>query len=250
MDHDHIASEILSVVAIVSAYFIVFTTTLVFVPKNATALRLVGVIAMFALQYIFFELVQQVLPYPSQHANVGMLSWTGFISSTEAVFVSRIDINDLSRRKGKLSQPSIGELLWRALCIYFNLRRVGTRWEIPRLRWPRQHMSRWSFLLLKLGQLVLCYVILDAVFLAPHPEMHLIAREKETLFGLGKLSAEDLIFRVVSTISFWITTLIALKFNVIVACFLSVSLGLSTPESWPYTNGPFSSLYTIRGFWG
>lgn len=234
----------LRAVVVASTYLTIFPTTLILAPKNAIATRLGATLALGCLQYLFHHLIVEMLPFPSQHSNATTLSWIAFASGAEAILVSRIDANDLSDGK---DPPRV--LLWRALCIFFNWRRVGTKWEVSNLR-RRRPQTRTRFLSTMLGQMTVCYLIVDAMMAAPPPDKQLVTRQKQTMLHLGNLSAEDVFFRLVACTSYWVISSSVNRINVNLAAFLSVLMGVSTPESVPYFLGPISAMYTIRGFWG
>jgi hypothetical protein len=175
--------------------------------------------------------------------------------------MSRVDAQQLSRgsihpgegkkqeRNQKQKRESQVDLLWRAVCLFFNLRRAGSPWEITRL-WRRRPQPRVRFLARKLVELVAMYVFIDALTVAPRPDRSLIAAEKQTLWRFSNLTTDDVVFRVTFTLGYHIMSFVAGRFNVTVWAFVTVLLGLSDPEAWPHFNGPAGSFYTVRGFWG
>jgi hypothetical protein len=80
--------------------------------------------------------------------------------------------------------------------------------------------------------------------------MRLLARGKDTLFHLGQLTSEDVVFRLGASFGLWLSSFFV---NIMLwegGAFVTVHLGLCRPEDWPQLNGPLSAIYTIRGFWG
>lgn len=247
MDSLVVTTALIEAALVAAALSVVFTTTLVFVPKNATAARLCAVAAMAGLTRLFYIPLWKVFTRPAYRANFDSLTCVAFMNSAEIVFVSRVDAMELSGGKGHPQVDTV-TLFWRAMCLLCNWRRAGTRWEIPNLKW-RGPRSRARFLATILAKLSLAYLIMDAIDSAELPEVHFFAEEKQTLFRFWKLSSEDIVFRTFATIGLWVSSLLFNYMNNTSVAFLSVLTGLSKPEAWPYVNGSLSAIYTVRGFW-
>ena len=232
-------------------YLGLFATTLVFVPKNAVLLRVAATAALVCLTYGSYRQIFQIFPYPVQHSNFACFSLIGMASAAEMILVSRVDAEQLSGATGEQHERQVGnlDLLWRAVCIFFNLRRVGTRWEVIRLR-HRKPQGRIRFLSQKLFELAVLYLLVDAITVAPRPDLSLVAREKQTLWQFSALTSEDVAFRFTFTLGYHLMAFISGRFNVTVSTFFTVLFGLSKPEAWPHFNGSLSSCFTVRGFWG
>lgn len=235
-------------VATAGALLTIHATTLVFVPKSAMQVRLGAAAAIAGLTRLLCSLLFEVTTRPSLRSAFGTLTILTGINAAEELLISRIDAGDLSDGKGH-PQTGTGTLLWRALCMAFSARRVGTRWEIPNLR-RRAPQGRARFLLSRLAKLGAAYLILDLSGSAPPPEMRLLAGGKDTLFHPGQLTSEDVVFRLGASFGFWLSSFLV---NIVVwesGAFATVLLGLCRPEDWPRLNGPLSTIYTVRGFWG
>lgn len=232
-----------------AALLIVFTTTLVLVPRSSGAARLGAVLAMAGLTYLFCDALRLVVPWRTVQVDVVMLSWVALLSGAEEVLVSRVDAIQLSH--GGRKMPGEGQLAYRALCLFFNLRRIGTRWEIQGVRrGPGRERGRWRFVLAMMARCVVAYLVADAMQLMPLPEQRLVAVAKQTPWRLWELTGEDAVFRLGSTVGLWVVTALFQTFNISVAGFVTVLLGLSKPEGWPPLFGPLRSMSSIRGFWG
>lgn len=282
--------------AVSAAFFILYTTTLMLVARSATLHRLLVCAALAGLTHLWCATLDWVVLLPSPRVDMVTLSWVACASAAEAVFVSRIDASQLlldvkgggtgsvvpRRRSRARSFPGIGLgagsaagggaparptrpgeggewwlLGWRALCVFFNLRRVGTRWEPSGVRRSSlgsaagaRDRGRLRFVLAMASRCVLCYLAVDLIGLFPRPEAHLITRDKQTLWRLWDLSAEDVGFRLSATAGIWITSYLFQTFNVSLAGLIAVGAGLSNPETWPPVFGPLWTMYSIRGFWG
>lgn len=238
-------------VALVGAYLGIFAATVVYVPKHAILLRTAATAALVSLTYRFYQQIFLILPHPAQCSNIACFTLICMASSGEIILISRADANDLSVPVGKHKDTRQGKLalLWPAVCLPFNLRRVGTPWQIERL-WLRSSQSRSRFLAQKFAELVILYLLVDAITVAPRPDRHLVASEKQTLWRFSDLTADDISFRLIFTLGYHLMSFISGRFNVTCAAFLTVLLGISEPEAWPHFNGPFSACSTMRGFWG
>lgn len=225
----------------------IFSSTVVFTRQNAILLRLNTIASLCYLNYVFHHAILDTSMTTTQKCAVCNMSWGFWVSGAEQLLLSRFDADDLidkseGRRVSRLT------LLWRGVKLYFNLRRVGVRGEISMRR--RQTSSRAQLLGSKAVELLFLYLILDIAMSAPLPEDHLVSREKETLFNLSNLSSEDLGFRFVGTLGYWLLSFVCNRFNNACAALLSLALGLSQPDEWPSLNGTIGACYTIRGFWG
>ncbi|KAF5026804.1 hypothetical protein F66182_1088 [Fusarium sp. NRRL 66182] len=227
-----------------------FAATLVFVPKNAILTRVGVTVALSCIQYTFYTSVLQTSWTAAQISDICLLSWGFYVNGTEQILLSRYDIDDVRTRAEREAGHRLGPvtLLSRAAGMYFNLRRVGLRGEVPVKH--RNSPQRGQLLLAKTVETIALYLIMDAAMSAPLPEGHLITRDKQTLIRLSNLSWQDAAFRVVSTIGYWFISYVCNRLNHACAAVLTLSLGLSKPEDWPHLNGPLSACYTVRSFWG
>jgi len=182
--------------------------------------------------------------------------WASYLSAAEFLLLSRVDAVDLSdlsskeSRKGSSRQgPGTASLAWNALCLYFNLRRSGTRWAIRNIP-RRKPQSTMRFIATTVPLWIAGYLVMNLIDLGPLPELHLVAEEKQTLLRVWELSAEDAIFRLVSCVMFWAATLFLIWLSYYAGAVVTVLLGLSTPADWPPLFGPLESTSTLGGFWG
>jgi hypothetical protein len=186
----------------------------------------------------------------AQITGISLFSWGLYANGTEQVLLSRYDADDiLTVEERRLSRRlSTATCLPRAVGVYFSLRRVGLRGEISMKK--RVSSNSILFVKTKIIECVGCYLILDAILLAPRPEGHLITREKQSLFNLSSLTREDVIFRISSSLGNWVIGYISVRLAHGFVAAVSVLLGLCKPEDWPHLNGPISSWSTVRTFWG
>ncbi len=237
-----------------SAFLILFTIVILLVPQHATVRRLTGLLALSSLTYILQETFFQLSTNPHWRAAAAPLFWIQFLSASEMLLVSRVDAAyfSASRRQSRTATTAVRAM--QVITLLWNLRRVGTKWQVKTLSaTPRSgpgSSSRNSFLLTRLTTTLLLYLVLDIMVSGPSPDSVLVSREKETLFEPGSLSLEDFIFRIIGTVSFWLSTaLINLLMSNTVAIF-SVLVGLSAPKDCPPLYGSIGEAYSVRRFWG
>lgn len=230
----------------VPAFFAVFSSTIVFTPKDAFLTRLSAVVALFAINYPIYLLVDALAPTKAFESALSVVVWCACASAGELVLISRVTPEDLTEGKEGASTVT---LLYRASCLYFNMRRVGTKWEVKDLSYSNPE-SRLGFLAHKALVMGSVMLVVDALASAPPPEPHLVTKDKETLWNFGQLSGEDVIFRSITVTVMWIMSYLINYLILSSGAVFSVALGLSEPKSCPRPhNGPFSSLTSVRGLW-
>ncbi|SCO89223.1 related to TRI7-trichothecene biosynthesis gene cluster [Fusarium oxysporum] len=249
MDHPEPGS-ISQIVILACSIPVIFASIIVFIPKSGVLSRIGAAVALSCLQYsLYASLLESSLPQ-AQITGISLFSWGLYVNGTEQVLLSRYDADDIltieERRLGR--RLSTVTRLLRAVGMYFSLRRVGLRGEISMKK--RVSSNSILFVITKIIECVGCYLILDAILLAPRPEGHLITREKQSLFNLSSLTREDVIFRISSSLGNWVIGYISVRLAHGFVAAVSVLLGLCKPEDWPHLNGPISSWSTVRTFWG
>ncbi|KAG5810590.1 hypothetical protein H9Q74_005717 [Fusarium xylarioides] len=249
MDHPE-QSSTSQIVVLACSILITFASTIFFIPRNAILSRLGAAVALSCLQNSFYtSLLTSSLP-PAQITGISLFSWGLYVNATEQILLSRYDADDVFTVKEKQSDrhlSTIGHFL-RAVSMYFSLRRVGLREEVSMKQ--RAPTSSTRFVTTRIIQCLCCYLVLDAIFLAPRPEKHLITREKQSLFNIRSLTREDVTFRFASSLGNWVIGYVSVRLAHSFVAAVSVLLGLCKPEDWPHLNGPISSWSTVRTFWG
>ncbi|KAH7159069.1 hypothetical protein DER46DRAFT_560028 [Fusarium sp. MPI-SDFR-AT-0072] len=229
---------------------VIFSSAIVFIPKSGVLSRIGVAVALSCLQYsLYTSLLESSLPQ-AQITGISLFSWGLYANGTEQVLLSRYNTDDVRTAKERRSGRSLSTVtrLLRAMGMYFSLRRVGLRGEISMKK--RVSSNSIQFVISKIVECVGCYLILDAILLAPRPEGHLITREKQSLFNLSSLTREDAIFRISSSLGNWVIGYVSVRLAHGFVAAVSVLLGLCKPEDWPHLNGPISSWSTVRTFWG
>lgn len=202
------------------------------------------------LQETFIHLCRN----PHWRAAAAALVWIQYMSASEIIWVSRLDSAHISASRGESRAETIAAQAIEVVALLWNLRRVGTRWQVKNIPTSLSSgpasWSRAQFLLRRLTTTMFAYLVLDIMISGPSPDSVLVSPQKETLFQLGVLSLEDIVFRIIGTVSFWLSTaLINLAMANSVA-ILSVLAGPSSPADCPPLYGPIGESYSIRRFWG
>lgn len=236
------------------AFLLSVAIVILLVPRTATVARFASMVALSALTYMLREAILDGCRNPQWRAVAAGLVWVQFLSASEMVWVSRVDSADVSASRGESRAESFAVQAIQVISLLWNLRRVGTRWQVKNTpassssgpaSWDRTH-----FVLRRLTTTIFAYLIMDIMVSGPSPDLVLVSPQKETLFRLGSLSLEDVIFRTIGTVSFWFSTaLINLIMSNSVA-IVSVLAGLNSPTDCPPLYGPIGEAYNIRQFWG
>ena len=233
---------------------ILYTVVILLVPAHATVTRITSLVALSTLTYMLQEMVIQLCKNPHWRAAAVPLLWIQFMSASELIWVSRVDKTHVSASRGKTRVETIPTQAMQVVTLLWNLRRVGTRWQVKNISASQSSestsQSRLRFVLRRLTTTFLAYLIVDIMIAGPSPDVVLVSSPKETLFKLSYLSLEDVIFRIIGTVSFWLITAL---FNLILTnstAILFVISGLSAPSDCPPLYGPIGDAYSVRQFWG
>lgn len=247
-------SSALSFSATLFAFLLVFIIVILLVPRQTTVTRFTSLFALCALTYKLQETLVQLCKNPHWRAAAAPLVWIQFLSASEIIWVSRVDSVHLSAKYGEYRAETIAAQAIKVIALLWNLRRVGTRWQVKTIAAGSSDgeasWSRARFVWRRLTATLFAYLVMDIMVSGPSPDLVLVGPQKETLFKLGYLSLEDIIFRTIGTVSFWLSTALI---NLIMAnsvAILSVLAGLSSPANCPPLYGPIGEAYSIRRFWG
>ena len=162
--------------------------------------------------------------------------------------------DDATWTEGYRSGPD--DTTWRALKwaahVFFSERDIGTSRQAKNIpSFPgRVVPSRAKFLLYRgcaIGGAVAYFSLLTRLSrpspdaLTPHKAMLLLSRQDMTM--------DTLIFRIVSTVVWWISIrmLLGLLYNS--ASFAGAATSLTAPRDWPPYFGSPAEAYTLRNFW-
>ena len=235
------------------AFLTLFTSVILLVPRHATIIRFSGLAALSTLTYMLQETFIQWCENPHWRATAVPFFWIQFLSASELILVSRVKF-DLVLNRGRSGYRNTLAQATQSIALLWNLRRIGTRWQVKNV--PASSSSgpaSWSrsrFVLKRLTTTFFAYLVLEIMISGPTPDSALISPQKATLFNLGSLSMDDLVFRIIATVSFWLSTaLLNLVMSNSVAIF-SVLFGLSSPADCPRLYGSIGEAYSVRQFWG
>ena len=166
-----------------------------------------------------------------------------------------LDAGGPDRYRQRRTQPS-KSLSRYTLDLLSNPRAIGQPWQakgVPPFSSldPKYVPSRAKFLAMHFASFVCCVLVLDLCAYALPPSTELYSKEAIPVFGcISGLSTNLTMFRLTSTIFFWLRLALSLIIAVDAAASVAVACGLSNPQDWPPLLGSPRELYTIRKFWG
>ena len=233
-------------------------------PKHPTSnvwrLLAVALNGICALEYI--NNAHKYVDKPSSRANLGTaIIGTAFIS-LDKLFLSRWSLDaggpEKHRRRPKPGSKSAAQRKLTQYTIDFlpNPRGIGRPWQVknvPHFSSSNPHYipSRKKFLARTAVIVVLCVLAMDVITQLTPTDSELYSLELIPLFGRTKgFSPRELMFRMQSTVIFWLNSALNLEMNVLFAALVAVGTGLNSPQDWPPLFGSVKELYTVRKFWG
>ena len=162
------------------------------------------------------------------------------------------------RKQGSETPTTWKRLQW-GLFTTTSWRNPATPWEVKNVpvfdsRDPKRVPSRASFLVHKLLTLVLCFLFIDLLGIAPQDPEHnavAFAWQKVGIFSrLSDITAEDMAIRVVVTLVGWTSIFCVLNALHCILAILAVATGMTGVDVWPPMFGSLKDCYSIRQFWG
>ncbi|KAK1970769.1 hypothetical protein LY78DRAFT_209769 [Colletotrichum sublineola] len=166
---------------------------------------------MWILSYALEQECLRFMRNSHWRAIAAPLIWIQLLSASDMVLVERASSLDF-RPQAKNPAEFLARnktALFRVLSLLWNLRRVGTRWAAKNTpAAPRQRPV--EFVCQRAATVLVAYLVLNILVSSPAPDAALIGQQKETLWNMQALSREDLIFRVIGTVSFWISVALLL----------------------------------------
>ena len=159
---------------------------------------------------------------------------------------------DYRPRQGKSSKSTSGY----TIDLLANPRGVGKAWQVKGVppfssTDPKYVPSRTKFLAQRLVSMICCILIVDLCAQAMPANKNL-----GTLDTIPVLSRKDrlptyaIVFRMISTVIFWLRSAFGLMMVTDAASIVAVGSRLSNIQDWPPLKGSPAELYTIRKFWG
>lgn len=239
------------------AFVSIYVLTVLYAPRNAVALRILSLASLAGVSWVLGVSLMRLTAIPQWRATMTTFCGIQLLNASEILCVFRVDSMSISQTASKKDnnarQGSAGTtaaIAAKTIGLLWNLRRIGTQWEIKKVA-PTRRESRTRFLTRRVSLTLLAYTVLEFLLLQPPPESRLIGSGKETLFiRKTRLSVEDIAFRVGATLGMGITVVLYNLIMVNAANISMVAVGVSRPEECPTLNGSISEAYTVRKFWG
>lgn len=236
-----------------AAFIAIFVFLVLRTPPRAANKRIAGLVVLSAVTYAMERSVVQLClnnGRPHWAAVLVALLWVQLLNASDLLLVLRVDAAQLSRLRGQGSGKFRGARS--AAGILFNSRRVGTPWRVRNTPSTAglETQSRTAFFVNRVAIMVPAYLFVDTMTSLPLPDPAFLRADKAALFPVDSLSVEDIIFRIATTISYWVTTGIVLMVMNNMGAIIGVLLGLYRPVDCPPPFGSFLEAYTIRRFWG
>ena len=213
-----------------------------------------------ALEYL--NNAHKYIDKPSSRANLGTVIVGTAFASLDKLFLSRWSLDaggpEKHRRRPKPVSKSAAKPKLTQYTTDFlpNPRGIGRPWQVKNVPHfsssdPHYTPSRTKFLMRTAVNLVLCVLIMDAVTQITPTDPEVYSLQLIPVFGRSKdFSPKELMFRMQSTVIFWLNSALNLEMNVLFAALVAVGTGLNSPQEWPPLFGSVKDLYTIRKLWG
>ncbi|CCF33717.1 cytochrome P450 monooxygenase [Colletotrichum higginsianum] len=261
MSTSHFYDGALATGAAQVAFLAAFISIIILIPAQKDTARLMGVLILALLTFGLQTGVCGWCANPHWRSAAVPLFWIQFMSASELILVrkrggtERSDATDTTKEMAEPA-PSLAVQVRRSLSLLWSLRRIGTEWQVKGASGTGALQSggthgRLSFISKRLITTSAAYLVLSTMSQAPSPDPSLISSRKQALLqGLVDLSLDDVAFRIIGTISFWICTALINLIMYNSTCLASVFLGLSGPDECPPLYGSLTSSYSIRRFWG
>jgi hypothetical protein len=230
-----------------ATFLTLFIITVLGTAPQAMFKRAVCVAMLATLTYAMESVIVPLCTTrPHWAATAASLLWVQCLSASEILLVSRVHSGQLAPQRHIVAQARS------ALGLLWNMRRIGTRWQVKNVPSVEglQKQSRSQFILRRLAATGAAYLFVDIIVSLPPAEPALLHPDKAALFPPHGLGTEDLIFRTIMTASYWITTGVLNLFMTNVGAIFAVLAGLSKPSDCPPLYGSFTDAYSIRRFWG
>ncbi|KAH9432255.1 hypothetical protein MCOR02_006958 [Pyricularia oryzae] len=226
-------------------FVFVYWYTIFKVPAGRQVLRLASIVPLACISYMAQSSLVQTCQIPQWRGIGAGLLWIQLFSAIDLIAVSRAAPShfSMSVNWGRLHAGL------QSVALLWSFRRIGTLWAVTKIR-PSYHGTRRSFLVRQVPALCIAYLLLDLGVSMPPPDLSLVQPPKQALWPLSGLSAPDLVFRLVGSISFWITVAILLYIIHTTVLIVGVVLHWWEPADCVPLFGYIQDAYSIRNFWG
>ncbi|CAG7993363.1 unnamed protein product [Penicillium salamii] len=226
--------------------------------------------ASIAIAYSIQSSVEKSFTSSKVAAYVSALCWANIANAVDILCLSRVTYTkqlewerattkqDLKKSQVlDCSKFSWGRLLW-AIELPFNLRRIGTPWQIknipPFYRANSQYIpSRLEFLRYRFVVLCLALLTLGLLYRGENDEFlhEMFSTEKQRALYRGKnVSAKEALSHLSLVGSYWVSLRASHQLLYSVCAILSVGLGMHEPASWPLGGASPAEAWSLRRFWG
>ncbi|KAM5354808.1 hypothetical protein ACJ41O_001454 [Fusarium nematophilum] len=264
LDHHSMAASYVKCLSLLLAASLPSAFIIALIPKSGihSLARYAWVVVIFSIGKELFQEVSATITSIAINDLVnGYLAFV-LLQCCNLLVISRLDEEHLLKSHVfQLSDGFLYKFFCRA-CLMFNLRGVGTPWQIKRLNeFPRFYCghsrdgkpTRGWYLVRQLLIISWQYLFLDIVFTS---SMDTPPEDTERLFGHGKeflyldATTEQWAARIgVSLVSWLGPARVTIDMAYRSVSVASVLLGLTPPEAWPPLFGSIWEAYTIRGCW-
>ncbi|XPS78861.1 hypothetical protein M3J09_010864 [Ascochyta lentis] len=230
------------------AFLLTYSCAIILLPPGRKGYRRLSVVALTYITYITQTSLLETCLNPQWRGIGTPLLWIQLLSASELITVSSVSPSTFLRtyQASKLSTVAV---IFQGVLLLWNLRRIGTLWAAKNVP-PRSQQNFLQFVAGRFLRLSFAYVLLDLCVSAPDPSQHLLQVPKQTLWRLWGLSVEDVVFRIVGSISFWISVALLLFFLHGTANTVGVILNLWQPGDCAPLFGSIREAYSLRKFWG
>ncbi|KAF4830797.1 Acetyltransferase TRI7 [Colletotrichum tropicale] len=229
-------------------------------PSSVTRYAWIAVVPFIA-RHLLVQLSGITTSYVLNTVAMGQLCLV-LLQSCNFLVVTRLDTDHFV--KGNIYRPSDGLVhkLRGVIGLMFNLRGIGTPWQISRINPAPQSLDKHTengklrkgpWVARQLQIIFWQYLFLDFTYLS---SLDTSPEDAEKLFGPGKeflyinANAEQWGARVaVGLISWLAPARVTMDIVYRVLSVVSVLGGMASPEDWPPLFGSIWDAYTIRAFW-
>jgi hypothetical protein len=237
---------------------------------SRSRLRDATLVVAVALAYFLQCLVDKAFPSAKVAGLVAALCWAHVFNAVDILVLSRVTYgNQLEWERGtsekgvkqslQLAEPGFTwkRLAW-ALELPFNLRRVGTPWQINKLpafdNANRQYTpSRLNFV--RNRGLILCLALLVMGLLNRRENdevlLNMISVEKQSILHQEvDISTRAMLSQVSLVVSYWFHMRAGHQLAYNLCSVISVALGIHEPALWPPLADSPMEAWSLRRFWG
>ncbi|KAI1065247.1 hypothetical protein LB507_001309 [Fusarium sp. FIESC RH6] len=207
------------------------------------------------LTWLFNQAIHDAL---QSRLHVALLStgmWIQCLKTLDDLCLTKLSFDEEAKKSTTMSSSRLHfgvSNLW-------NMRGVGTSKAISQIScWSHSPgrlssvPSRGQEMVRHVRNATISYLILDVCACQPPPDLEnmMSPRNEPLLSRLGRIDAEEAIFRFFVVFGFWLNTFCVIHLVNSIFCLLYLILDLYPAKMLPPIWGRLSETYTIRRFWG